>query len=58
MNTTLYLVICASAFHWLGWCSGTGEDSWHLHETRWGDAQSYPEGGLVGAALDRLEVLR
>jgi hypothetical protein len=48
-------VLVHEAFHWLGWCSGEGRDSWHVRESWWGDSQSYPEGGLVGEALARME---
>lgn len=48
-------VLVHEAFHWLGWCSGTGDDRWHVRETWWGDSRNFPEGGLVGESLDRLE---
>lgn len=45
-------VLVHEALHWLGHCSGHGRDSWHLDESRWGDAATYPEGGMVREALD------
>lgn len=48
-------VLVHEAFHWLGACSGDGgEDSWHVDESRWGDAATYPEGGYVAEALEEL----
>lgn len=51
-------VLVHESIHWLAWCSGADEDHWHLRADWWGDAQSFPEGGIVGEALDRLEVSR
>lgn len=48
-------VLVHEGLHWLGWCSGVGEDRWHLRDGWWGDAQTYPEGGMVRETLDALE---
>lgn len=47
-------VLVHEALHWLGACSGVGEDQWHLRESRWGDPETYPEGGYVAEALEEL----